>query len=157
MGLARLVRHRSLQISHDTGNFEGLAGLGVPPGNGDLDSFVLTSYTIRLSLSKAPELGADPPKYSCPSEFVTSVTVYVGFVGNTNLPHSLRSTALEGIVNEREATYFVASRRFLKPPEASMNRVQHMILQAMQRNSSSASDYFSLPGGRAINISVGSE
>eukprot|EP01031_Cornospumella_fuschlensis_P003659 gene3659-4569_t len=67
------------------------------------------------------------PKFSRPCDYVTFVTVYVGFMDSTNLPRSLRAKTLEGIVEEKDATYFVASRKFVKPPEDSMNKVEHLI------------------------------
>ncbi|MEY4102635.1 MAG: hypothetical protein RIR88_769 [Actinomycetota bacterium] len=96
------------------------------------------------------------PTFTQPSDYVTLVTVYAGFMDITNLPRALRSKNLEGIIDEKNATYFVASRKFLSTPEGSMNKVEDMIFDAMHRNSSLASDYFRLPPGRVITISVGS-
>jgi KUP system potassium uptake protein len=111
---------------------------------------------VNLEILEKPH-ARQKPKFSNQSEFVTFVTIYVGFMDNINLPRSLRSKSLEGIVGEKDATYFVASRKFVKPPEASMNKVEHLIFDAMHRNSTLASDYFRLPSGRVITISVGSK
>jgi KUP system potassium uptake protein len=97
------------------------------------------------------------PTFTQPNDYVTLITVYAGFMDITNLPRVLRSKNLEGIIDEKNATYFVASRKFLSTPEGSMNRVEDMIFDAMHRNSSLASDYFRLPQGRVITISVGSK
>jgi len=96
------------------------------------------------------------PTFTQPNDYVTFVTVYAGFMDITNLPRALRSKNLEGIIDEKDATYFVASRKFLSTPEGSMNKVEDMIFDAMHRNSSLASDYFRLPPGRVITISVSS-
>jgi len=71
-----------------------------------------------------------------------------------DLPRALRAKNLAGIVDEKDATYFVASRKFVTPDAADMNRVERMIFDVMHRNSTLASDYFHLPAGRVITISV---
>jgi len=111
---------------------------------------------VNLEILEKPH-ARQKPKFSNPSEYLTLVTIYVGFMDATNLPRSLRSKSLVGVVDEKDATYFVASRKFVKTPEASMNRFEHLIFDAMHRNSSLASDYFRLPGGRVITISVGNK
>lgn len=89
------------------------------------------------------------------NEHVSLVTVYAGFMELTNLPRTLRSKSLDGLVDEKDATYFVTSRKFVRAPHGRLNRLEDMIFDAMHRNSSLASDYFKLPAGRVITISVG--
>ncbi len=88
-------------------------------------------------------------------DFASVVTVYAGFMEITNLPRALRTKALEGRVDEKNATYFVASRKFVRPPKGTLNRVEELIFDAMHRNSSLASDYFRLPANRVITMSIG--
>jgi KUP system potassium uptake protein len=97
------------------------------------------------------------PAFTQPNDYLTLVTVYAGFMDITNLPRALRAKTLDGIVDEKDATYFVASRKFVNPPEGSLNKIEDMIFEAMHRNSSLASDYFRLPTGRVITISVNSK
>jgi KUP system potassium uptake protein len=88
------------------------------------------------------------------NDYTMLVTVYSGFMDITNLPRALRSKALEGLIDEKDATYFVTSRKFVSPPPGALNKIEDMIFDAMHRNSSLASDYFRLPTGRVITISV---
>jgi K+ transporter len=62
-----------------------------------------------------------------------------------------------GLIDEKDATYFVASRKFVNPPKESLNRIEGFIFAAMHRNSTLASDYFRLPANRVINFSVSME
>jgi KUP system potassium uptake protein len=97
------------------------------------------------------------PEIKKHNDYVSFVAVYAGFMEIVNLPRALRSHALEGLIDEKDATYFVASRKFVNPPKESMNRVESFIFAAMHRNSALASDYFRLPANRVINFSVSME
>jgi KUP system potassium uptake protein len=94
------------------------------------------------------------PSFTQQNDYVTHVTVYVGFMDVVDLPRAIRSKNLAGIVEEKDATYFVASRKFVTPDAGEMNRAERMIFDVMHRNSTLASDYFRLPAGRVITISV---
>ncbi len=97
------------------------------------------------------------PEFTKHNDYVSFVAVYAGFMEIVNLPRALRSQALEGLIDEKDATYFVASRKFVNPPKESLNRIEGFIFAAMHRNSALASDYFRLPANRVINFSVSME
>jgi KUP system potassium uptake protein len=97
------------------------------------------------------------PEIKKHNDYVSFVAVYAGFMEIVNLPRALRSQALEGLIDEKDATYFVASRKFVNPPKESLNRIEGLIFAAMHRNSALASDYFRLPANRVINFSVSME
>jgi KUP system potassium uptake protein len=97
------------------------------------------------------------PEFKKHNDYVSFVAVYAGFMEIVNLPRALRSQALEGLIDEKDATYFVASRKFVNPPKESLNRIEGFIFAAMHRNSALASDYFRLPANRVINFSVSME
>jgi K+ transporter len=82
------------------------------------------------------------------------VTIFAGFMEVVNVPRQLRSKNVVGIVDEKDATYFVASRKFVNPPEGTMNKIERLIFEAMHRNSAQASDFFRLPNSRVITIAV---
>lgn len=99
----------------------------------------------------------EKPIYSELSEYLAKVTVFTGFMETTDLPKALRSKNVREHFDEREATYFVASRKFVNPHTGDLNKVEDLIFSAMHRNSESASEYFKLPAGRVITISVSME
>ena len=99
----------------------------------------------------------EKPIYTELSEYLAKVTVFTGFMETTDLPKALRSKNVREHIDEKEATYFVASRKFVNPHTGDLNKVEDLIFSAMHRNSESASEYFKLPAGRVITISVSME
>ncbi|MDH6423421.1 potassium transporter Kup [Aurantimicrobium minutum] len=99
----------------------------------------------------------EKPLYIELSEYLARVTVFSGFMELTDLPKALRSKHIREHFDEKEATYFVATRKFVNPHDGDLNKVEDLIFSAMHRNSESASEYFKLPAGRVITISVSME
>jgi KUP system potassium uptake protein len=99
----------------------------------------------------------EKPLYIDLSDYLARVTVFSGFMETTDLPRALRSKHVREHFDEKEATYFVATRKFVNPHDGDLNKVEDLIFSAMHRNSESASDYFKLPAGRVITISVSME
>lgn len=99
----------------------------------------------------------EKPLYIDLSDYLARVTVFTGFMETTDLPRALRSKHIREHFDEKEATYFVATRKFVNPHDGDLNKVEDLIFSAMHRNSESASEYFKLPPGRVITISVSME
>jgi KUP system potassium uptake protein len=97
------------------------------------------------------------PQVEARNTYLTMVTIFAGFMEVVNVPRQLRSKNMAGLVDEKDATYFVASRKFVNPPQGSMNKVERLIFEAMHRNSALASDFFRLPVNRVITIAVGND
>jgi KUP system potassium uptake protein len=99
----------------------------------------------------------EKPIYTQLSEYAAKVTIFTGFMETTDIPRALRSKNIRGHFDEKDATYFVASRKFVNPHDGDLNKVEELIFSAMHRNSESASEYFKLPAGRVITISISME
>jgi KUP system potassium uptake protein len=81
------------------------------------------------------------------------VTGHYGFMETPNVPALLRSCAAAGLrIDEAETSYFLGRETLLPTRDRSLAFWRKRIFQFLSRNSRAATDFFSIPPNRVIEI-----
>jgi KUP system potassium uptake protein len=87
------------------------------------------------------------------SSTFTKVTLKFGFMESPNVPRALAIARKLGWHFDIMSTSFFLSRRALKPAAHSgMPRWQDHMFIALTRTANDATDYFSIPSGRVVEV-----
>ena len=81
------------------------------------------------------------------------VHVHLGYMDDSNLPMALEKARKHGLKIDIMSTSFFINRRWFKPAvNSAMPRWQNRLYIALTRSAANASDFFSLPSNRVIEI-----
>lgn len=87
------------------------------------------------------------------SDAFTSVTMRFGYMESPNVPMGLAACRAYGLEFDLMSTSFFLSRRVLRPASQSkMPHWQDKLFIVLAKSSDDASQYFSIPSGRAVEI-----
>jgi KUP system potassium uptake protein len=96
---------------------------------------------------------ADRAKLERISERFTKVTLRFGYMESPNVPSALAHARKLGWEFDMMSTSFFVSRRSLKPaPHSFMPRWQDLLFIRLSQSANDATDYFSIPTGRVVEV-----
>jgi KUP system potassium uptake protein len=117
---------------------------------------VLHEKNVILTIDSAPTPRVDPAervKLEEISSTFTKVTLKFGFMESPNVPRALAIARKLGWHFDIMSTSFFLSRRALKPAvHSGMPRWQDHMFIALTRTANDATDYFSIPSGRVVEV-----
>ncbi len=98
-----------------------------------------------------------PPHYEKVNDYLSTVTVFSGFMEQRNVPRSLRSKNMAEHFDEREAIYFVTDRTLIPADKTGLNRAEEIIFTTLHRNATAPAHYYHLPEQRVITFDISIE
>ena len=117
---------------------------------------VLHRQVVILSVATdaVPEVdAADAPRLKNFGHGFWAVTVHYGFMQNPELMQTLRSCQARRLeLNEADTSFYLGRETLLYLDGQGMARWRKRLFRFLSRNSRSATDFFSLPANRVVEI-----
>ncbi len=158
--VTRLRKSKKVKLMNSLGIYPS-AVLGAVPQALEQQIKVMGSMPTEIVVVTVTSVDAPyshkPPHYEKVNDYLSTVTVFSGFMEQRNVPRSLRSKNMAEHFDEREAIYFVTDRTLIPADKTGLNRAEEIIFTTLHRNATAPAHYYHLPEQRVITFDISIE
>jgi KUP system potassium uptake protein len=158
--VTRLRKSKKVKLMNSLGIYPS-AVLGAVPQALEQQIKVMGSMPKEIVVVTVTSVDAPyshkPPHYEKVNDYLSTVTVFSGFMEQRNVPRSLRSKNMAEHFDEREAIYFVTDRTLIPADKTGLNRAEEIIFTTLHRNATAPAHYYHLPEQRVITFDISIE